>query len=83
MLSKPMFLYVSAGTPDKVHILHKRVARDVHYRHLITQSFVAFFTVSGCNQNKHPRESLSLGYKRIIMKQTRAKNKYSVRLCII
>lgn len=72
-----MFLYSSAGTPGKVHILHKHVASDVRYGHLIMQSFI-FFILGMCNLNKHPTNSYLTIQKKNYKAYTRAKNKYSM-----
>lgn len=63
-VSKLIFLCISAGPSGIIHVLHERVAMDVHYETLILQSFVfSFFILRGYNLNNYPRESLSLPYK--------------------
>ena len=58
-----MFLYISAGVWDKVRILHKRVARDVHYGHLIIQSFVFFIKWMQSEQASKRKSELTIQEK--------------------
>lgn len=76
-VSKLIFLCISAGPSGIIHVLHERVAMDVHYETLILQSFVFsfFFILRGYNLNNYPRESLSLPYK------TRTINRIRIKTC--